>query len=262
VQYLFKSWEAIRKNIIKAKSLFLLLDYDGTLTPIVKKPELAVLNPRVRATLRKLTGYTNVFIISGRELKDVKNMVRIKELNYVGNHGLEIQLFGKKLLRLYGKREIENARKIKDEFKKSFSHIKGVLVEDKGVIIAVHYRNVSKKNVPEIIKTVKNKCRKYGLTTGEGKKVIEARPRIARNKGTAIKFILKKVKPCKNSALFYFGDDITDEDAFKVIRKRGTGVFVGRRKSRSFAKYFVKSPDDVARFLREILTLKPGQSAK
>ncbi len=147
VNHLFKEWESIRAKIQQAQILFLFLDYDGTLTPIVSRPELALCPQEVKALLEELRDSPNVLlaIISGRSLEDIREKVGIPGIIYVGSHGLDIQNpAGVHKKKLSPPREKE-LRKIIQTLEKSFGKIPGILFEDKGPILAIHYRNVAQK---------------------------------------------------------------------------------------------------------------------
>ena len=92
MQHLFKSWEALSHIIADTSHILLLSDYDGTLTPIVSRPEEAVLSPEVRAKLRALADKSafTIGIISGRSLAEIQVMVGLRGIYYSGNHGFEI----------------------------------------------------------------------------------------------------------------------------------------------------------------------------
>ena len=93
MKYLFQEWEALASDIRATSHTILLSDYDGTLTPIVRRPEEAILSPEVRDKLHALAENLvfSVGIISGRSLPEVKSLVGIEGIYYAGNHGLEIE---------------------------------------------------------------------------------------------------------------------------------------------------------------------------
>ena len=93
MQHLFQSWQTFSAAVRAAPHLLLLSDYDGTLTPIVSRPEEAILSPEVRDKLCALTQKptSSVGILSGRSLSELKSMVAIEGIYYAGNHGLEIE---------------------------------------------------------------------------------------------------------------------------------------------------------------------------
>jgi len=137
-----------------------------------------------------------------------------------------------------------------------------VLIEDKGVTLAVHYRLVRKKDIP-LIKAIFQKALifyqiKNKVKTGFGKKLLEVRPAVDWNKGKAVLWLLAKCKfflKEKKVLPIYIGDDKTDEDAFKSLRGIGLTIFVGRPRD-SYAEYFLNDTKEIYMFLNKILQLK------
>jgi len=260
VKYFFSAWGKFSKELKAFRYVFLFLDYDGTLTPIVKMPQLARISRQQRALLKKLAGkrFLKVCVISGRALPDIKRLVDIKSLIFAGNHGMEVK--GPKISYL-NKKAVSVNRAIKDIYNKvSFScaSFKGAFVENKGLTLSVHFRNLKaggrvkelKENVKSIIKAPQYKGK---LRITEGKKVIEIRPNVAWDKGKAVRLILKKsTSKLKEILPVYIGDDITDEDAFFYLRKRGTTIFVGSPGKKSRAKYYLKNTSGVYKFLNRL----------
>ena len=132
--HLFQAWEEVEPRIRHARSLFLLLDYDGTLTPIVSRPELAVCPPQVKSLLEKLrdSPRSQVAIISGRALEDLKEKVGVSGITYVGNHGLEMENpAGVHRKKLSPQRQEELGR-IRKDLEARLNSLPGVFFEDKG----------------------------------------------------------------------------------------------------------------------------------
>jgi trehalose-phosphatase len=246
----------LKEKIKKAERIFLFLDYDGTLTSIQKTPDLALLSSSVRKTLNNLSSLPQmiVTIISGRAFNEISRQVNLDNLNYVGNHGLEIKI------RSF-QDEISQSQKIRkkiasfcQKIKKRTQRFYGILVENKGLTASIHCRLVKKYYIPELKQIVNSILspfkRDYELR--EGKKVLEIRPKTKRNKGWAVNKIINRYgseqKP--TPVYFYFGDDLTDEDAFQLINlRRGYSVLVGKKKNSSQAHYYLKGPVDVHLFL-------------
>jgi trehalose-phosphatase len=252
MKYLFEDWENIQARIRRARNLFLFVDYDGTLTPIVSRPELALCPSKVKrhlGELRDLPG-VSLAIISGRSIEDVREKVGVSGITYVGNHGLEIENPAgrhKKILASARKREL---KRITQNLQNSLKKIPGILLEDKGPILSVHYRTVPQKfftQVPQIVEAELQQWRKR-WKMASGKKVLEIRPNINFNKGKAVKEILKTF-PSQQLLPIYLGDDQTDEDAFRVLKGQGISVFVGMGKLSSEADFFLRNPEEVQEFL-------------
>ena len=262
MRHVFNVWQNIEKRLWSAKGIFLLLDFDGTLTPIVKRPREAELSPEMEGILKFLAKKKEfkVAIISGRSLSDLKQKIKIRNIIYVGNHGLEIERKGKSFIYPQASKSIPTMKELKKILKARLGSIKGTIVEDKRVGLAVHYRMVKNSDVPELKRTVRQIFRpfmeKRKIKIGHGKKILEAKPPIMWDKGKAASMLLdsfKKEKPLS----FYLGDDKTDEDAFSALDGKGITVFVGKpRKSK--AKFFLKNVSEVGTFLKRLSALKVG----
>jgi trehalose-phosphatase len=252
VKHLFEDWKNIRAKIEQAQNLFLFLDYDGTLTPIVSRPELALCPSEIKRHLEKLRDLPKVYlaIISGRSLEDLREKVGVSGIIYVGNHGLEIEYPGgrhKKILSSVRTREL---KRITQNLKNSLKEISGILFEEKGPILSVHYRNVDQKFFSLIRQVLEEELQQWKdrWKMASGKMVLEIRPQIDFHKGNAVIEILKAV-PSLGLLPIYLGDDQTDEDAFRVIKGQGISVFIGPNLLTSEADFFLKSPDEVKEFL-------------
>jgi trehalose-phosphatase len=264
MEHLLSSWPEIVTRLKSVKGILLLADYDGTLTPIVDRPEDAILTDDMRQILRSLSVLNNctVGIISGRSLTDIIDRVGLISVVYAGNHGMEIKgLSGV----LYVDPEVKKAQPIihglYKKLVKKLGRIKGVRVEDKGFSLSIHYRLVDEgilQKVRAIFENIVNDAQVSGVVRiTHGKKVFEVRPAVDTNKGKAIKTLIDKYKKdtaigSKRLLLIYLGDDQTDEDGFKAIEEYGNGIsiFVGAPQAQSAARYFLNSPDEAAEFLR------------
>jgi len=257
MRYLFSNWREVSLRIKKSPRVFLFFDYDGTLTPIVSTPEEAILPKRTKNLVNKLKNHPRfiIAIISGRSLKNVKGMVRLKGIIYAGNHGLEIE--GKSIK--FSKPTTADSfrplmKKISRSLHRALKDIKGSRVEDKGATLSVHYRLVKPSQVP----LVKNRfkrivapfVRSKKVRLSAGKKVLEVRPNLDWHKGKAVLTLLKAKK---RVLPIYLGDDVTDMDAFRAIKGKGISIFVGSSKKRTNADYFLKDTEEVAGFIERLL---------
>jgi trehalose-phosphatase len=257
--HLFKELDTLRKRLNDSR-IMLFLDYDGTVTPIVERPELAVLSLKTRQVLQKLAQkkHVHLFIVSGRSMANVKQLAAIDNIVYMGNHGLEIEgaNIGFEDFCFAQFREI--LEYLKWEIAKELVFFKGAFVEDKGLGLSVHYRLLNLKD-EAIFKTF------LGVITWEfsskgkiritpGKKVFEIRASIDWDKGKAVSWILEKEQSAyrgQEILPIYIGDDTTDEDAFLAIKNRGITVCVGNSES-LHAQYYLNHTDEVVQFLEHL----------
>ena len=269
MEHLLSAWPEVVKQLKSARHILLLLDYDGTLTPIVERPELANLPKTARQLLRALARQRRftLGIISGRALVDLKDKVGISDIIYAGNHGLEMEWPGVRFVNPLAEEFRPVLRLMHYVLVQALGAIRGVLVEDKGLTLSVHYRQIPADKSTEVKNTF-DRIAQGAATLGKiritsGKKVYEIRPAVAWDKGKAIKLLMNKYgKGGRKSQLLpiYVGDDLTDEDGFKVIESYGGGIsiFVGEANPSSAARYFLRSPEEVDKFLSMLLEYAQG----
>jgi trehalose-phosphatase len=264
LEHLLSVWPKVVKQLRDAKRILLLTDYDGTLTPIMERPELVNLPESMRLMLEALAQRYDftVGVISGRALADLKDKVGISGIIYAGNHGLEIEGPGISFMNPVAEELKPVLRIMHYVLSLSLEAIKGVFVENKGLSLSIHYRLAREHRADEvegIVKKVVGGAEASGQAKiTSGKKVYEVRPAVTWDKGKAIKLLMKRYgKGGRESGLLpiYLGDDLTDEDGFRVIENYGSGisVFVGEKGQDSTARYFLKSPAEVAVFLGMLL---------
>jgi alpha,alpha-trehalase len=246
---------------IEDRKVVVFLDYDGTLTPIVQRPEMAVLSEEMRATVSRLASHCTVAVISGRDLRDVRDRVGIGSVFYAGSHGFDIagpedthmeNQLGVDFLPI-----LDQAEKA---LKTALSQITGVRIERKKFSIAVHYREVEIDAVPAVEAAVAKVLQEHQeLRRSHGKKVYDLQPRIEWHKGKALLWLLEKFElDTPNIFPFYIGDDITDEDAFGVLEDRGLGIVVAEGSEftrKTHARYTLKNPQAVQNFLEALTDL-------
>lgn len=243
---------------LKGKHPAIFLDYDGTLTPIVERPELAVLSDTMRATVRRLSELCTVAVISGRDLRDVQKLVGVEELFYAGSHGFDIA--GPAGKRVENQQDLDFLPVLdaaEQTLRERLNSIQGSLVERKKFSIAVHYRLVAEDHiaaVEAVVDEIVGKQPKIKKTYG--KKVFDLQPNIDWHKGKAVHWLLKALELDRDDVLpVFIGDDVTDEDAFKALRegKRGIGIVVMDSPRPSAAHYYLSTPDEVGRFFDAFL---------
>lgn len=234
------------------KQPLLVLDYDGTLTSIVDRPELAVLSDETKSLLGKLSQKMTVAIISGRDRPDVEKLVDVEGILYAGSHGFDMAGLGSVHAELEEVKRFE--RELSEagcELDAGLQHIKGALVERKKYGVAAHYRQVSEKDLEQFMDVINKVHRRHiQLRKMCGKKVIEFQPDIDWNKGKALLWVLKCLHfNSKTMITLYIGDDRTDEDAFEVLKNEGIGIRVEEEETDTHASYILKNPAEVVRFL-------------
>lgn len=264
--HLFSHCQKLKAQL-KNKLLFIFLDYDGTLAPIVDTPKEALLSRKTKTLLRNLAKCPRckIAIISGRGLGDIKKTVGLKNIIYAGNHGLEITGPEIKLVSPLSRRLKGVIRNICAELKTKLGGTKGVLIEDKGLSLSVHYRLVARK-LRTRVKTIFHRITisyrsRQKIKVKAGKMVLEVIPPVSWDKGKAVLWLMATRKFARAGKMLfpiYIGDDTTDEDAFKVVKNKGLALFVGRPK-KSFARYYLRNSYEVREFLEQVLAIVKNQ---
>lgn len=243
------------------KRLAVFLDYDGTLTPIVETPDKALLPEDMRETIARLAEHCTVGIISGRDLKDVRDKVAIDAIVYAGSHGFDISgpegaVRGDRR----GTESLPVLDEAEQELARALGSVRRVLVERKKFAIAVHYRLAAPEEVHRAEEAVDRVAAAHPrLKKTYGKKVFELRPALDWDKGMAVVSLLGALDADSTQVLpVYIGDDVTDEDAFRALQGRGIGIIVEDEAAATGAAYRLKDPAEVREFLRALIPLCEG----
>jgi len=252
VEYLTDHLDDVAQRLDQARSLAILLDFDGTLAPIVERPEMARIPDATRATLERLAQRSDawVAILSGRAMGDVKVRVGLDQLFYAGNHGMEISgpgglSFEEQDAGGLRKRLETLTRSLKD----LLESIEGAEIEAKGLTTSIHYRRVNPRDwsvVERVMESAVPPNDPY-FERHAGKRVHEIRPRVKWGKGYAASWLLQKVGRPLDLPIF-LGDDTTDEDAFVALHDLGITARVEPFEE-TFAHYRVRNTEEVARLL-------------
>ena len=240
------------------RRLAVFLDYDGTLTPIVDRPDLATLDEAMRAAIARLARQATVCVVSGRARDDVEKLVGLDGIVYAGAHGFDIRGGGRgDLVHEAGDEHVDRIARVAAALREALSGVPGALVEDKRYAVAIHYRQVDPGRVPEVEQAVDEVlAASEELRRTEGKKVIELRPDIDWDKGKAVLWLLETLDLDGDDVLpLYIGDDVTDEDAFRALSGRGLSFLVAEEPTETPADYRLADPDEVGRFLGELAEL-------
>ncbi|KAJ3680534.1 hypothetical protein LUZ60_016812 [Juncus effusus] len=264
----------------KGRKIALFLDYDGTLSHIVNDPDKAVMTNSMRATVKSVARYFPTAIVSGRSRDKVFGFVKLTELYYAGSHGMDIMVpnINSYIISSTDKQSKEQtnvfqpAREflpmIDEVFRslvESTKGIKGSNVENNKFCVSVHYRNVDEKDWNSVVRCVNNIVKSYPrLKMTHGRKVLEIRPVIDWDKGKAVEFLLESLGLNNSDDVLpiYIGDDRTDEDAFKLLRKRkcGYGILVSSVPKETDAFFSLRDPSEVMEFLKSLVRWKKYKS--
>ncbi len=241
-------------QLLSGQSGILCLDYDGTLSPIVEDYNKAVISDSMRNEVKRLSVKIPVAIVSGRDISYIKKNVNLDGLYYAGSHGFEMEgpdNFQHEL------KEAEALLPVFDEveqqLQEALADISGSAVERKKYAVAVHFRKVA-ENKKRLVEEAVDKIlgTHSELIKGHGKKVIEIRPAIEWHKGKAVELIFQTIGGTEGAgAVVYIGDDVTDEDAFRVI-ENGAGILVGSHSEPTAATYVLKDVNAVEHFLKQL----------
>ena len=250
--HLFHAWESISGRLTGSGRLLLMLDFDGTLAPIVPHPPDARMPPESRSLLGRLRDLplVEIAVVSGRAAADVRSLVGLDGVHYFGCHGRErIRPEG-------GPVEVDergraSIRAVCARLAEALGDVAGFVVEDKGVSAAAHFRNAAAENRDRIAREVREAVEATGrLQASPGKMVYDITPLDGVDKGTAAAELVRE----RGGTPIYFGDDTTDESAFRALSGQAVTVFVGPPDNESAARYRVADPHEVTRALDRILT--------
>ncbi len=252
-----QSFDDILKKL-DGKKAAVFLDYDGTLTPIVERPEDAILADDMREVIKNLSERCTVAIVSGRDRADVEERVGLDNLFFAGSHGFDIKgPDGFEKVHEEGEHIIGLLDEVERDLIDELQNIKGAQVERKKFSVATHYRRVDDENVSRVKDAVDEILTKYdSLKKSGGKKVIEIQPAIDWHKGKAVRWLLDALDLKNESVVpIYIGDDLTDENAFREIKTDGIGILVAEEKKKSDARYVLGDTDAVRAFLKKLSTM-------
>jgi len=241
----------------EAQHRLLLFDYDGTLAPFREKRDEAVPYPGVEERLDSLiaSSTTTVVIISGRAIRDLKPLLKLKEYPEMwGSHGWEhLDKDG-----TYSLREVDagSLRKLAEARKHIEDNNLAEYLEEKPVSLAIHYRGANRDKVLEIRQIMSHYYMELladsQLTCAEFDGGLELKlPGFT--KGDVVGGIMNRFRDVPVTA--YLGDDLTDEDAFRALPESGLGVLVRNKIRPSAADVWIQPPHEMLAFLDRWLAL-------
>jgi trehalose 6-phosphate phosphatase len=217
-----KAWERLESWSRDPGTVAILTDIDGVLAPIVPTPDMSEVPEELRELLRRLGGeYRVVAGISGRAAEDALRLVGLEEIVYYGNHGFEVLRDGEVEIVPEAAPYREKIEELEDRAREELGPL-GAFVEEKGITASIHYRNASPEVGERCKEFVESEGERLGLRVTVGRGVVEARPPVRADKGTATRKVVEEYEPQK---ALYMGDDTTDLDAFReleALREEGT----------------------------------------
>ncbi len=282
------------KKIIDASNpniIVFCIDFDGTLVKICKSPYDVVVTPKLHDFLNEISGIKNVFlcVVTGRELTDIENRINIKRnIIYSGNHGFEIKSYYEDFKLNFLVENVDNYIPLLTE---ALSQVKKIdinnlIIENKKFSISLHYRllnNNEAKFLKQNVKNIINKnpeFKKY-LHIAKGKKILEIRPKINWNKGSACDYIIKEMAKTRltsnnngtaldtvsikrfNILRVNIGDDITDETMFSqnyssttektILNVNLINCVIGKKQS--LADFYLANYNYTSIFIRKIIDI-------
>lgn len=233
----------------------LMLDYDGTLSPLVEERDRAVPYPEVPELLSEImqSGRTRVVIVSGRKAEDVGRLLALDTLPEIwGSHGLERRLPDGSMKT--GRVDRRSARAINDAISWAVKEGLESNLERKPGGIALHWRGLDADTVEDLYQKAKLALlpltRSTRLSLAEFDGGIELRVRNC-HKGHVVGEILGETGDVPSA---YLGDDRTDEDAFRALQGRGLTVLVRQELRPTAAELWITPPDELNQFLGNWIT--------
>jgi len=189
-------------------------DIDGTLAPIVPTPDVSEVSPELKELVGQLSErYLLVAGISGRKTEDALDLVGLADVVYFGNHGFEILRNGEVEVTPEALPYLEKVQELEERAREELGPL-GAFVEEKGITASIHYRNAPPEVGERSVEFVKREGERLGLRITVGRGVVEARPPVRANKGTAVRTLVEEYRPAR---AMFIGDDTTDLDAFREL---------------------------------------------
>ena len=247
-----------KSGVSGRKGLLIMLDYDGTVVPFAPLPQMAQPGTEELEVLQQLADKEGVVlaIVSGRSLYDLEALLPLQGVFLAGWHGAALREPGGNARWLIDTAACRAVMQVREKLKEMETAQEGwpagFWVEDKELSLALHFRQADPAQAEEalgrVLAEVSPLIKENGLETLAGAKVLEIRPRGV-NKGRAVEALLGLYP---DFYPLYLGDDITDEDAFFVLRGRGLGIYVGEEERPTAASCRLRNCEEVINFLKEL----------
>jgi trehalose 6-phosphate phosphatase len=211
-----RAWERLRTWGEEPRSVAVLTDIDGTLAPIVPTPDMSEVPEEIKDLLRRLSErYLLVAGISGRKSEEALDLIGLEDVVYFGNHGFEILRDGEVEMIPEALPYLEKVQELESLAREELAP-QGAFVEEKGITASIHYRNAPPEVGEKCVEFARREGERLGLRITVGRGVVEARPPIRADKGTAVRTLIEEYSP---ERAMFLGDDTTDLDAFRELEK-------------------------------------------
>ncbi len=230
-----------------ARDTLFAFDLDGTLAPIVEEYTAAQIAEPVRTSLKRLGKLAKIAVITGRSRKDAQAILGFEPHLLVGNHGSEWPA-------QEGRRDwqqIAMCLKWQEKLKEMLCHIPGIEFEFKGESVSIHYRKADDREralscINDAIGSLSPCPRRIG-----GKFVVNLLPLEALTKGDALLAAMDKFKSGRS---IYFGDDVTDEEVFRLSGVNVLGIHIGKN-DQSAAEYYLNNQSELLGLLDTMIEI-------
>jgi len=206
--------EQLRAWRVAPGSVAIFTDIDGTLAPIVPTPDMSEVPAELKELLARLSERCLLVAgVSGRKTEDALDLVGLADVVYFGNHGFEILRDSKVEVTPEALPYLEKVQELEARAREELAP-SGAFVEEKGITASIHYRNAPPEVGERAVEFVKREGERLGLRITVGRGVVEARPPIQADKGTAVRTLVEEYAP---ERAMFIGDDTTDLDAFREL---------------------------------------------
>lgn len=243
------------RRVSAVPAIIAFLDFDGVLVEIAPTPADVQLAKSCKRWLKDVVSLPDcsVAVVSGRPIYQLRHLIGLDNVFYVGCHGLEWAApDGNLYVSWLNEAMVDALVSLSTAVRERIEGLDGVFVENKGLCLALHYRMAERDTAwaarKEFVRAVSwYQQQGVKLDLLSGKEVIEARP-AGMTKGDAIRQIWTRYAP--GALPVYVGDDAPDESAFDAIAAKGLPILVSETPSPSAAQRFLKDPSEVYVFLR------------
>lgn len=245
----------IWQRIAQAPQLVLMLDFDGTLAPIVSSPGRARMSTRLAANLDRCARHIPTAVISGRRLDDLRKRIGTN-VACAGNHGSEWFIGNSHHAAPVSLASSHALRDTRVAIVRVMADYPEACLEDKGTTFSLHYRSMPARSQGRFVRSIRRALAPFmgHLRIDHNLATFEIRPTDADDKGTCGRRIFNHLADGQDALPIYIGDGVTDEDAFKEFRE-GITVRVGRN-TKSASRYYFPQRAEVDAFIENLMRVR------